>query len=268
MYKHNPLNPKTPTCNSSIIITTYKMSASSFASHLLELQFHSRKLLFLHNSPLTQSPNNPSPPHNTTNNNSSSSSSSDPYLGDAGNFDANVVMVLSVLLCALICSLGLNSILRCALRCSSIVLNNNDPTNPNNPNPNNPSARVANTGVKKKALKTFPTLTYSPESKLLIPALDSECVICLSDFNNGDRLRILPKCNHGFHLRCIDKWLSSHSSCPKCRHCLIDTCHKIVGSNNSSSTSSSSSQPISIPQTIVMIAPLEPESLVRNYRGG
>lgn len=35
------------------------------------------------------------------------------------NFDANIVMILAVLLCALICALGLNSIVRCALRCSS-----------------------------------------------------------------------------------------------------------------------------------------------------
>ena len=35
------------------------------------------------------------------------------------SFDANVVMILAVLLYALICALGLNSIVRCALRCSS-----------------------------------------------------------------------------------------------------------------------------------------------------
>lgn len=45
----------------------------------------------------------------------------DVVAGPAGtsSFDANVVMILAVLLCALICALGLNSIVRCALRCSS-----------------------------------------------------------------------------------------------------------------------------------------------------
>jgi len=117
---------------------------------------------------------------------------------------------------------------------------------------NSPSPRLANTGIKKKALKTFPTVSYSTELKL--PGLDTECVICLSEFVNGDKVRILPKCNHGFHVRCIDRWLSSHSSCPKCRQCLIETCKKIVGT-----------QPL-VPETIIRIQPLEPEGLERNYR--
>ncbi|XP_065875895.1 RING-H2 finger protein ATL78-like [Euphorbia lathyris] len=197
-------------------------------------QFYSRRLL-LHN-PLFHSPTSASSPlpHD--------SSLEAPYSGN-NSFDANVVMVLSVLLCALICSLGLNSIIRCALRCSNLVANNSSGN----------SSSSANTGIKKKALKTFPIVNYSAD--LNLPGLDTECVICLSDFTAGEKVRLLPKCNHGFHVRCIDKWLSSHSSCPKCRHCLIETCHKIVGSSEPQ-------------QTIVTIPiPLEPEGLIRNYRG-
>ncbi|KAL5188540.1 RING-H2 finger protein ATL78 [Glycine soja] len=172
------------------------------------------------------------------------------------DFDANVVMILSVLLCAVICSLGLNSIIKCVLRCSNIVINNNDPSSSSSSASYNPSPRLANRGIKKKALKTFPTVSYSTEMKL--PGLDTECVICLSEFANGDKVRILPKCNHGFHVCCIDKWLSSHSSCPKCRQCLIETCKKIVGSQI---------QPVApVPETIIRIQPLEPEGLERNYR--
>lgn len=169
-------------------------------------------------------------------------------------FDANVVMVLSVLICALICSLGLNSIIRCVVRCSSLVASRSGA--------GNPTARLANTGIKQKALKTFPVVSYSAE--LNLPGLDTECVICLSELAAGDRLRLLPKCNHGFHVRCIDKWLSSHSSCPKCRHCLIETCQKIIGC---SQAASSSENPVPAQETIVTITPLEPEGLIRNYRG-
>ncbi|XVE86592.1 hypothetical protein DITRI_Ditri18aG0045800 [Diplodiscus trichospermus] len=205
-------------------------------------EFHSRRLL-LHTLPY-QTPTSAAPPNPENNHNSS-----DPYTTNS-SFDANIVMVLSVLLCALICSLGLNSIIRCALRCSSLAALEAGAST---------SARLANTGVKRKALKTFPTVNYSADLKL--PGLDSECVICLSDFTPGDRVRLLPKCNHGFHVRCIDKWLSSHSSCPKCRHCLIETCQKIVGCSQASS-----SEPPPVQETILTIAPVEPEGLIHSYR--
>ncbi|XVF61844.1 hypothetical protein PTKIN_Ptkin08bG0166600 [Pterospermum kingtungense] len=128
------------------------------------------------------------------------------------NFDANAIIVLSVLICSVISSLGLFCIVKCALRrCSNLVSAAESGANT--------SAKLANAGVEKKALKAFPTVKYTTELKL--PGLDTACVICLSEFAAGEGLRILPKCDHGFHTRCIDKWLSSHSSCPTCRHCLI-----------------------------------------------
>ncbi|CAH8381432.1 unnamed protein product [Eruca vesicaria subsp. sativa] len=45
----------------------------------------------------------------------------------------------------------------------------------------------------------------------------SDCSVCLSEFEEDESLRLLPKCNHAFHLPCIDTWLRSHSNCPLCR---------------------------------------------------
>ncbi|CAJ1937887.1 unnamed protein product [Sphenostylis stenocarpa] len=218
-------------------------ASTSFTSQLVHdllMGSSSRKLLL--QDPLHQSINSADRANSPD---SMAYNSTDSYF-KGRDFDANVVMILSVLLCAVICSLGLNSIIKCVLRCSNIVITDSSSGS------YNPSPRLANTGIKKKALKTFPTVSYSTELKY--PGLDTECVICLLDFDNGDKVRILPKCNHGFHVRCIDKWLSSHSSCPKCRQCLIETCKKIVGS-----------QP-PVPETIIRIQPLEPEGLERNYR--
>ncbi|KAI3852301.1 hypothetical protein MKX03_018946 [Papaver bracteatum] len=45
----------------------------------------------------------------------------------------------------------------------------------------------------------------------------SDCSVCLSEFEEGETLRLLPKCSHAFHLPCIDTWLRNHKNCPLCR---------------------------------------------------
>ncbi|XP_056843592.1 RING-H2 finger protein ATL78-like [Raphanus sativus] len=166
------------------------------------------------------------------------------------SFDTNVVKVLSVIFCALIFSLGLHSIIRVVMRYSNLLSTQAS---------NELAVRLANTGVKGKALKSFQTLSYSTELKR--SGLDTECAICLSEFVSGERVKLLPKCHHGFHVRCIDKWLSSHSSCPTCRHCLIQTCQKIAGCGEASS---SRNQP---PHDIISvhIAPVGPERLIHSF---
>lgn len=42
------------------------------------------------------------------------------------------------------------------------------------------------------------------------------CVICLSNFELNEELREL-KCNHKFHVKCIDEWLMNSTLCPVCR---------------------------------------------------
>ncbi|KAL1200655.1 putative RING-H2 finger protein ATL53 [Cardamine amara subsp. amara] len=49
----------------------------------------------------------------------------------------------------------------------------------------------------------------------------TDCSICLGEFNEDESLRLLPKCNHIFHVVCIDRWLKSHSNCPLCRAKII-----------------------------------------------
>ncbi|RWW37086.1 hypothetical protein BHE74_00057864 [Ensete ventricosum] len=40
-----------------------------------------------------------------------------------------------------------------------------------------------------------------------------ECVMCLNKFENYEELRLLPHCNHDFHLDCNDACLTSHVTC-------------------------------------------------------
>lgn len=52
---------------------------------------------------------------------------------------------------------------------------------------------------------------------------DTECAVCLAEFEEGDQLRYLPPCSHTFHVSCIDEWFRIHSSCPLCRSPAFNT---------------------------------------------
>ncbi|KAF3673877.1 putative 60S ribosomal protein L18-2-like [Capsicum annuum] len=72
---------------------------------------------------------------------------------------------------------------------------------------------VSSQGLDPLLLKSLPVFVYEAEfCKTVI-----ECPVCLTEFENGETGRVLPKCNHCFHCECIDMWFQSHSSCPICR---------------------------------------------------
>ncbi|KAJ6413383.1 hypothetical protein OIU84_006224 [Salix udensis] len=131
---------------------------------------------------------------------------------EAVNLESDLVVILASLLCALICVVGLVAAARCA--CLRRVTGGAS----NGPHPQG----KANKGVKKKNLQLLPRFTYSAGGGGATTNFGStECAICLGDFVEGDEVRVLPHCGHGFHVVCIDKWLGSHSSCPSCRQILV-----------------------------------------------
>ncbi|XP_014506966.1 E3 ubiquitin protein ligase RIE1 [Vigna radiata var. radiata] len=56
---------------------------------------------------------------------------------------------------------------------------------------------------------------YSVNERILSPD-DAECCICISSYEDGAELHVLP-CNHHFHSTCIVKWLKMNATCPLCK---------------------------------------------------
>ncbi|KAG2661264.1 E3 ubiquitin-protein ligase ATL23-like [Panicum virgatum] len=52
-----------------------------------------------------------------------------------------------------------------------------------------------------------------------------ECAVCLEAFRAGDRRRVLPGCEHGFHAECVDSWLRKSRRCPICRAEVVVAAH-------------------------------------------
>lgn len=77
-------------------------------------------------------------------------------------------------------------------------------------------------GVDQSFIDALPVFNY----KAIVGVKDPfDCAVCLSEFEVEDKLRLLPKCSHAFHMDCIDTWLLSHSTCPICRASLVQDFH-------------------------------------------
>ncbi|XP_066352415.1 E3 ubiquitin-protein ligase ATL6-like [Miscanthus floridulus] len=75
-------------------------------------------------------------------------------------------------------------------------------------------------GLDRAVLDAFPTMAYADVRAHKAKAGKGaalECAVCLTEFDDDDTLRLLPRCAHAFHTDCIDAWLASHVTCPVCR---------------------------------------------------
>jgi hypothetical protein len=135
-----------------------------------------------------------------------------PAGGDSA-FDTNVVVILAALFFAMLFAVGLNSLARCAIR-----YGRRGAASPAAGEVGE-SARVAcrGDGIKRRALRSLPVEVYGCGE-----VIDDVCAICLGEFVDGEKVRVLPRCGHGFHVRCVDAWLVSHGSCPTCRQPVIE----------------------------------------------
>ncbi|XP_061990911.1 uncharacterized protein LOC133709245 [Rosa rugosa] len=64
---------------------------------------------------------------------------------------------------------------------------------------------------------SFPLKSHTKVDKLKHGDDAEQCHICLAEYEEGDKIRVLP-CHHEYHMSCVDKWLKEiHGVCPLCR---------------------------------------------------
>ncbi|XP_065873307.1 RING-H2 finger protein ATL32-like [Euphorbia lathyris] len=125
------------------------------------------------------------------------------------DFDPAIALVIVILVCAFFLLIVFSMFIR---HCSEPVVVANLST-----------AAIARNlsrrqpGLDSAVIEKFPVFFYSDVKEVKIGRGTLECAICLSEFEDNETLRLLPKCNHVFHPECIDKWLASHVTCPVCR---------------------------------------------------
>ncbi|KAF2069634.1 hypothetical protein CYY_009051 [Polysphondylium violaceum] len=84
-------------------------------------------------------------------------------------------------------------------------------------------------GATDTMIRNLPVHKFTPG---YLEEEDSSCAICLSDYVQDDKIRILP-CKHHFHLECVDRWLIINKTCPFCKRDIS------LPNNNNSSTNKS-----------------------------
>ncbi|XP_037459567.1 probable E3 ubiquitin-protein ligase ATL44 [Triticum dicoccoides] len=126
--------------------------------------------------------------------------------------NSDMVLILASLLCALVCVLGLALISRCTCRRRRSASSFDDAPPPPK-------------GLKKKVIHALPTVSFVANGPSPTPATgsSSECAICLAEYMEGEALRVLPRCGHGFHVACVDAWLLTCATCPSCRAPIVAT---------------------------------------------
>ncbi|OEL21812.1 RING-H2 finger protein ATL54 [Dichanthelium oligosanthes] len=99
---------------------------------------------------------------------------------------------------------------------------------------------IRTVGLDEASINSIAATRYRAGAGLLGVA---DCSVCLGEFQDGELLRLLPKCGHAFHVPCIDTWLRAHVNCPLCRSHVLDPAVTAVAEDSGGGGETTSSDP-------------------------
>lgn len=82
------------------------------------------------------------------------------------------------------------------------------------------------------------TLAHRPVRPTWSGTRCATCSICIDDFEDGEKLTLLPRCGHAFHKSCIMPWLLERQGCcPTCKTVVIPEGQEDTASDQSGESS-------------------------------
>ncbi|KAH9450776.1 hypothetical protein Pst134EB_018291 [Puccinia striiformis f. sp. tritici] len=88
-----------------------------------------------------------------------------------------------------------------------------------------PHERMVENGEAQKIRSNIgqqsPSLASEGQNDRETEDLDEMCAVCLAEYERGEQLLQLEKCQHLFHQPCIEEWLKFRGTCPMCRSALL-----------------------------------------------
>ncbi|KAK7265709.1 hypothetical protein RJT34_33332 [Clitoria ternatea] len=113
--------------------------------------------------------------------------------------------------------------------------------------------RLHDSGLDQALVDALPVFHYQD---LLGSKEPFDCAVCLCEFSEQDKLRLVPMCSHAFHMNCLDTWLLSNSTCPLCRASLSNS----TGFNVDNNTMFNVDNSLVVPNGVVRV-PSEEENV-------